>query len=107
MLRPLNDKVVLKPLEERYRGLIIIPDNAKKERPMRGRVIAAGPGMLKKDGSRWPMPDIESGDVVIFTPTGSSDVTVEDEHYVIVRDAMIIGVIEEDLRGQGYEEASP
>jgi chaperonin GroES len=92
---PLHARIVLRPLEEVYRGAIILPDNRKKERPRRGVVQSMGPGMLTKWGTRWPMPDCKIGDTVIFNPEGSSDVVIDEEKYVVVRDVNVLAVVED------------
>lgn len=92
--RPLNCHIVVEPLEEVYRGRIILPDNRKKERPTRGIVRAMGPGMLMKSGKRWPMPDCKPGDVVVFMAMGSSEFELEGKKLLGIRDTQVLAVIE-------------
>lgn len=92
-LRPLHDRIIVKPLEapEEIRGGIIIPDTAK-ERPQEGEVIAVGPGRLLEDGRRLSV-DVKVGDRVIFEKYAGTEVELDDETYLILRESNILGII--------------
>ena len=92
-LRPLHDRVVVKRLEheEQVVGGIIIPDTAK-EKPQEAEVVAVGPGKLQDDGDRQPM-DVKAGDRVLIGKYSGSDIKIDDEEYVIVREDDILAVI--------------
>ncbi len=91
-IRPLHDRVLIKRLdeEEQIRGGIIIPDTAK-EKPQQGQVIAAGEGKVREDGIRQPL-DVKAGDRVLFGKYSGSEVKIDDEEYVIMREDEILGV---------------
>ncbi|ROR01948.1 co-chaperone GroES [Desulfosoma caldarium] len=93
-LRPLNDRVVIKRIEEEERtaGGIIIPDTAK-EKPIQGEVVAVGNGKLMEDGSRRPL-DVKAGDRVLFSKYAGTDVKVEGEDLLIMREDDILAIIE-------------
>ena len=91
-IRPLHDRVIIKRLDadEQMRGGIIIPDTAK-EKPQQGEVIAAGEGKFREDGARQPL-DVKAGDRVLFGKYSGSDVKIDDEEYLIMREDEILGV---------------
>src|SRR3989475_6912702 len=91
-IRPLHDRVIIKRLdeEEQVRGGIIIPDTAR-EKPQQGKVIAAGEGKFREDGSRQPL-DVKAGDRVLFGKYSGSEVKIDDQEYLIMREDEIIGV---------------
>jgi chaperonin GroES len=91
-IRPLHDRVIIKRLDEQeqMRGGIIIPDTAK-EKPQQGEVIAAGEGKVREDGTRQPL-DVKAGDRVLFGKYGGSEVKIDDEEYLIMREDEILGV---------------
>ena len=93
-IRPLNDRILVKRLEgeEKTAGGIIIPDTAK-EKPAEGEVIAVGPGKLNDAGERIAM-DVKVGDRVLFSKYGGTDVVLDGEDYLIMREDDILGVIE-------------
>ncbi len=93
-IRPLQDRILVKRLEEQEvkRGGIIIPDTAK-EKPQEGEVVAVGPGKVGEDGKRQPM-DVKKGDKILFGKYSGSEVKIEDEEYLIIREDEILGVIE-------------
>lgn len=93
-LRPLNDRVVIKRIEEEERtaGGIIIPDTAK-EKPIQGEVLAVGNGKLLEDGTRRPL-DVKAGDRVLFSKYAGTDVKVEGEDLLIMREDDILAIIE-------------
>ena len=93
-IRPLNDRILVKRLEEEQTtaGGIIIPDSAK-EKPAEGEIIAVGPGKLSEKGERTAM-DVKPGDIVLFSKYGGTDVKIEGEDYLIMREDDILGVVE-------------
>lgn len=93
-IRPLNDRVLVKRLEqeEKTKGGIIIPDSAK-EKPAEGKVEAVGPGKINDKGERVK-PDLKVGDRVLFSKYGGTDVKLDGEDYLIMREDDILGVIE-------------
>jgi chaperonin GroES len=92
-LRPLHDRVLVRRLEEQeaMRGGIIIPDSAK-EKPQQAEVIAVGSGKLLEDGQR-AAPDVKAGDRILFGKYSCSDITVEGQEYLILREDEILGVL--------------
>lgn len=93
-IRPLNDRLLVKRLEEEARtaGGIIIPDSAK-EKPAEGQVIAVGPGKLNDKGDRVAL-QVKAGDRVLFSKYGGTDVKLDGDDYLIMREDDILGVIE-------------
>lgn len=94
-IRPLQDRILVKRLEEQgeeKRGGIIIPDTAK-EKPQEGKVIAVGNGKILESGQRVPL-DIKAGDRVLFGKYAGSEVKIEGEEYLILREDDILGVLE-------------
>ncbi len=93
-IRPLNDRILVKRLEgeEKTAGGIIIPDSAK-EKPAEGEIVAVGPGKLSDAGERVAM-DVKAGDRVLFSKYGGTDVKLDGEDYLIMREDDILGVIE-------------
>lgn len=92
MLRPLGDRIVIKPgeAEDVTKGGIVLPDSAKK-RPREGEVLAVGPGKLLDNGQRAPL-EISVGDVVIYTEYGGTEITVGDEDYVILDEGSVLAI---------------
>lgn len=92
-LRPLHDRVLIRRVEEQetVRGGIIIPDSAK-EKPHQGEVIAIGSGKLQEDGERAPM-DVKPGDRILFGKYSGSEIKVDGEEYLILREDEILGVL--------------
>ncbi|HXO21740.1 MAG TPA: co-chaperone GroES [Thermoanaerobaculia bacterium] len=92
-IRPLHDRVVVKRMEqeEQMRGSIIIPDTAK-EKPQEAEVIAVGPGKLSEEGKRLPM-DVKKGDRVLVGKYSGSEIKIEDQDYVILREDEILAVV--------------
>ncbi|PYS67174.1 MAG: co-chaperone GroES [Acidobacteria bacterium] len=92
-IQPLHDRVIVKRIDEgeQVRGGIIIPDTAK-EKPQEGEVIAAGLGKYREDGSRQAL-DVAAGDRVLFGKYGGSEIKVDGEDLLIMREEEILGVI--------------
>lgn len=90
---PLADRVVVKPLEEaeQMRGGLYIPDTAK-EKPSQGEVVAVGPGKLSDEGTRLEM-DVSVGDKVLYGKYSGTDVTLEGEEYLILRESDILAIV--------------
>ena len=93
MLRPCGDRVLVKPNveEEKTAGGIVLPDTAK-ERPQWGEVIAVGPGKWDEDGKHRVPMDVKVGDKVIFAKYGGTEVKVDGEEYLILRESDILAV---------------
>jgi chaperonin GroES len=93
-IRPLNDRLLVKRLEEEAKtsGGIIIPDSAK-EKPAEGEVIAVGPGKLNDKGDRVAL-QVKEGDRVLFSKYGGTDVKIDGNDYLIMREDDILGVVE-------------
>jgi chaperonin GroES len=93
-IRPLNDRVLVKRLEEEQKtaGGIIIPDTAK-EKPAEGQVVAVGPGKLNNKGERVAM-DLKAGDRVLFSKYGGTEVKIDGDDFLIMREDDILGVVE-------------
>jgi chaperonin GroES len=92
--RPLQDRVLIRRLEqeEKTAGGIIIPDTAK-EKPMEGEVVAAGPGVRGEDGTLHPL-DVKAGDRVLFGKWSGTEVKIDGEELLIMKESDILGVIE-------------
>ena len=92
-VKPLADRVVIQPLEEEVeqRGGIIIPDTAK-EKPQQGKVVAVGPGAVADDGSRKPM-EVKKGDRVLYGKYSGTEVRIDGEDYLIMRESDILAVV--------------
>ena len=92
-IQPLHDRVIVKRIDEgeQVRGGIIIPDSAK-EKPQEGEVIAAGLGKYKEDGSRQAL-DVKTGDRILFGKYGGSEIQVDGEDLLMMREDEILGVI--------------
>jgi chaperonin GroES len=91
--RPLHDRVLIRRVEgeEKTKGGIIIPDTAK-EKPMEGEVVAAGPGARGEDGKLVPM-DVKQGDRVLFGKWSGTEVKIDNEELIIMKESDIMGVI--------------
>jgi len=92
-ITPLHDRVIVKRIAEgeQVRGGIIIPDTAK-EKPQEGEVVAAGEGKYKKDGTRQAL-DVKAGDRVLFGKYTSSEIKIDGEELLIMREDEILGII--------------
>ncbi|HZH33912.1 MAG TPA: co-chaperone GroES [Pyrinomonadaceae bacterium] len=92
-IKPLQDRVILRRIEEgeQVRGGIIIPDSAK-EKPQEGEVIAVGEGKYKDDGTRQTL-DVKEGDRVLFGKYSGSEIKIDNEELLIMREDEILGII--------------
>ena len=93
-LRPLQDRILVKRVEEaqKTKGGIIIPDSAK-EKPAEGKVVSVGAGKVGDDGKKIPL-EIKKGDRILFSKYGGTEVNIEDEEYLIMREDDVLGVVE-------------
>lgn len=93
-LRPLQDRILVKRVEEaeKTKGGIIIPDSAK-EKPAEGEVVAVGAGKVSDDGKKIPL-EIKKGDRILFSKYGGTEVNIEDEEFLIMREDDVLGVVE-------------
>ena len=93
-LRPLQDRVIVKRVaeEEKTRGGIIIPDTAK-EKPIEGKVLAVGNGKVQEDGKVRAL-DVRAGDRILFTKYAGTEVKLDGEEHLIIREEDILGVVE-------------
>jgi chaperonin GroES len=94
--KPLQDRVLVKRLEEGevVKGGIIIPDTAK-EKPVEGEVAAAGPGKMRDDGKRSPL-DVKAGDRILFGKYAGTEIKIDDQDYLIMREEEILAVLESE-----------
>lgn len=94
-IRPLHDRVIVKRLEEKEKtkGGIIIPDTAR-EKPMEGKVIAVGPGKVLESGTKVSM-NVKKGDRILFGKYAGSEIEIEGEEHLIMREDDILAIIEE------------
>jgi chaperonin GroES len=93
-ITPLHDRVIVRRIEEgeQVRGGIIIPDTAK-EKPQEGEIVAAGQGKYREDGTRQPL-DVKKGDRVLFGKYSGSEIKIDGEELLIMREDEILGIIE-------------
>jgi len=93
-IRPLQDRLLVKRIEEEEttKGGIIIPDTAK-EKPSEGKVIAVGKGKANEDGKVQPL-DVKKGDRVLFSKYAGTEVTLDGEEHLIIREDDVLGVVE-------------
>ena len=93
-VRPLHDRIIVERIEEGEQqvGGIIIPDTAK-EKPQQGKVIAAGNGKIKDDGTVTPL-DVKAGDTVLFGKYSGQEIKLDGDEYLIMREDEILGVVE-------------
>lgn len=91
--RPLHDRVVVQRLEEELKtpGGIVIPDTAK-EKPIQGKILAAGPGKIAEDGKIRPL-DVKIGDTILFGKYSGTEIKLDGEEYLVMREDDIMGVI--------------
>ena len=94
-IRPLHDRLIVKRLEDqeqRSAGGIIIPDTAK-EKPQEGKVLAVGAGKKNEDGKRLPL-DVKAGDRILFGKYSGSDIKIDGEEHLILREEDVLAVLE-------------
>jgi len=93
-IRPLHDRLIVKRMEEKEvkKGGIIIPDTAK-EKPQEGKVIAVGNGKVTEEGKKIPL-DVKAGDRILFGKYSGSDVKLDDEEYLILREEDVLAILE-------------
>lgn len=92
-IKPLADRIVIKPLEEaqQKKGSIIIPDTAK-EKPQQGKIMEVGPGRMTDEGKRINM-EVKKGDKVLYGKYSGTEVTIDGEEYLILRESDVLAVI--------------
>jgi chaperonin GroES len=92
-LHPLHDRILVKRIEEGEvrRGGLIIPDSAK-EKPQEGKVLAVGQGTVTEDGKKTPL-DVKAGDRVLFGKYSGSEVTLDGEEYLIMKEEDVLGIL--------------
>lgn len=93
-LRPLHDRILVQRVEEegKTKGGIIIPDSAK-EKPAEGIIIAVGNGRVGDDGKKIPL-EVKKGNLILFGKYGGTDVKIDGEEYLIMREEDVLGIIE-------------
>ena len=93
-IRPLHDRILIKRQEEKdtRKGCIIIPDSAK-EKPQEGKVIPVGQGKVNDDGKKVPL-DVKTGDKILFGKYSGSEVTLDNEEYLILREEDVLCILE-------------
>ncbi len=94
-IRPLHDRILIRRIaeQETVRGGIIIPDSAK-EKPQEGEVVAVGNGKILENGTRQPL-DVKEGDRILFGKYAGSEIKVEGEEFLILREDEVLGVLAE------------
>jgi len=92
-IKPLSDRVVVKPAppDEKVQGGIIIPDTAK-EKPQKGKIVAVGPGKVSDTGEAISM-SVKVGDAVLYGKYSGTEVTIDNEDYLIIRESDILAII--------------
>ncbi len=93
-LQPLNDRLFLESAEEvkTTKSGIVLPDTAEKEKPVKGKVVAAGPGKLNEKGERVPM-SVKVGDLVLFKKYGPDEIEVDGKKYLVAEEADVLAII--------------
>jgi len=93
-VKPLHDRILIKRVEEKetIKGGIIIPDTAK-EKPQEGEVIAVGGGKKTEEGKVIPM-DVKAGDRILFGKYSGTEIKIDDEEYLIIREDEVLGILE-------------
>ncbi len=93
--QPLSNRVFIEPVEEdkMTKSGIVLPDTAEKEKPIRGRVVAVGPGKVSEEGKRIPM-SVKVGDVVLFKKYGPDEIEVDEKKYLVGDEDDILAIIE-------------
>jgi chaperonin GroES len=92
-IQPLGDRVLIRPLEaqEKTKGGIVLPDTAK-EKPQEGKVIAVGKGRVSEDGKLIPL-EVKAGDKVLYGKYSGTEITIEGDEYLIVKDDDILAIV--------------
>jgi len=100
-IRPLNDRIIVRRTEdqEQMRGGLYIPDTAK-EKPQEGEVLAVGNGKLLDNGQRTPI-DLKAGDRILFGKYAGTEIKLDGEEYLILREDDVLGVVETTAKGKG------
>ncbi len=100
-VRPLHDRLIIKRIEEKesVKGGIIIPDTAK-EKPQEGEVIAVGNGKKNEDGKVLPL-DVKAGDRILFGKYSGTEIKIDNQEYLILREEEVLGVIESAKHAAG------
>ncbi|OGY99347.1 MAG: co-chaperone GroES [Candidatus Liptonbacteria bacterium RIFCSPLOWO2_01_FULL_45_15] len=93
--KPLSNRVFIEPLEEEKitKSGIVLPDTAEKEKPVRGKILATGPGKLNEKGERVPM-SVKIGDTVLFKKYGPDEIEIEGKKYLVGDEEDILAVLE-------------
>ena len=93
-LKPLNDHIFIEPVEEEKttKSGIVLPDTAEKEKPIKGRIVAVGPGKLDDNGKRILM-SVKAGDIVLFKKYGPDELEVEGKKYLVGEEADVLAII--------------
>lgn len=93
-IKPLHDRIIVKRLEEeeKTKGGIIIPDTAK-EKPIEGKVVAVGPGRVKKDGTKIPM-EVKKGDSILFAKYSGTEVKIDGEEHLMMKEDDVLAIID-------------
>ncbi len=93
-IKPLGDRILVRRLEaeEKTKGGIIIPDTAK-EKPREGKIVSVGDGRVDEDGKRRPL-NVKAGDRVLFNSYAGTDVKIEGDEYLIMKEEDVLGIIE-------------
>jgi chaperonin GroES len=94
-LKPQNDYILVEPIKQEKitKGGVYIPDTASEERPIRGKVIAVGPGRLNDKGERIPM-SIKEGDEIIFKKYAPDEIKIDDKEYFFIKEDDVLAIIE-------------
>ena len=103
-VRPLHDRILIKRIEEKesIKGGIIIPDSAK-EKPQEGEVIAVGNGKRNEDGKLVPL-DVKAGDRILFGKYSGTEIKLDDQEFLIVREDEVLGVLEGATKAAGSKK---
>ena len=93
-IRPLRDRILVTRIDEedKTKGGIVIPDTAK-EKPQEGKIVAVGKGKLSEDGKLTPL-DVKKGDKILFSKYAGTEVNIEGEEHLIIREDDVLGVVE-------------
>lgn len=94
-LKPLSNRLFIEPIEEEKttKSGIVLPETAEREKPIKGKVISAGPGKLSDKGERMPM-SVKVGDTVLFKKYGPDEIEIEGKKYLVAEEEDILAIIE-------------